>query len=697
MTGRRWSCLLGLALLSGAAGAEQPEVIYDAEERPLEVSVVEGAWTVKVDCDLSAFGEVTVEFVEKVMPGTSFQVQLRNDWARESVTRGNGGAGIHQLMVWNVPKEGLDRITIPLPPDLPRFRACVERMKETRTWGLWARLWPNPCLSEVGAAGRKFLCCTLDPKRVTSVRVLRTGGKAAEMVSPGKGPAVAVKRVTAAGRPFVIPEQDLPRWAKMTPEEFFPFIDRYGQFKFCDWPGKILGDEDLARAIKDEDADLAAHPGPADRDRWGGWSKGPNFGSKGGWRTIRRDGKWWIVDPDGNLWWSHGPVRVSHSCGMTPYGGREDHFEFLPDNESPFAEFYRTRDELLWPYYVRFGCTNTYDFSAANLCRKYGTGWERTWGKRVHRRLRSWGANTIANSSDWKVTALGGTPYCDRFELKSRPIAETEKLMAWWPFRDPFDPSFRSDMRHRLQLHGRELKDPWCFGFFVDNELHWGGPGDLARWTWASPDGQPAKVEFVRRLRGKYGHVPAVPSDADFRDFSSAIVHAYFTAVRDEFKRVAPDKLYLGCRFSGAPEFVVRIAAVYCDVLSFNYYERDFSDFDGTMPTDIDKPVMIGEFHFGALDRGPFATGIIGVRDQAERAAAYEHYLTSALCNPRVVGVHWHQYADDVSTGRFDGENMQIGWTDVCDTPYPETIAAIRKIAERMYRLRDGAVKRSAR
>ena len=382
-------------------------------------------------------------------------------------------------------------------------------------------------------------------------------------------------------------------------------------------------------------------------------------------------------------------MRVTPSCGMTSWKGRERYFDFLPSPDSPFAAFYKTRDELLWPYYVKWGVTNTYDFTSSNLYRKYGEGWFDKWADRAHRRLRSWGANTIANSSDIRVMLRSRTPYCDRFEIKSRPIEATRKLRGWWPIRDPFDPSFRADIRRQMKEHKAEMEDPWCFGFFVDNELPWGGPGDVGRWTWQSPDDQPAKIEFRRRLAAKHGKVPEVPSDADCREFSEAIVNAYFEGIRSEFKKSAPNKLYLGCRFSGGHEYVVRAAAKYADVMSFNYYRRDVREFNA-MPADIDKPVIIGEFHFGALDRGPVSAGLIQLRDQKERGETYKGYLASALRDPRFVGAHWHQFCDDVMTGRFDGESFQIGWVDICDNPYPETIAAVRWVGENMYRIRSG-------
>ena len=108
------------------------------------------------------------------------------------------------------------------------------------------------------------------------------------------------------------------------------------------------------------------------------------------------------------------------------------------------------------------------------------------------------------------------------------------------------------------------------------------------------------------------------------------------------------------------------------------------------LPDGVDAPVMIGEFHFGALDRGPFCPGLILLRDQKHRAETYKEYVRTSLAHPQIVGVHWHQFTDQATSGRFDGENMQVGWTDVCDTPYWETVEAVREIGARIYEIRSG-------
>lgn len=92
----------------------------------------------------------------------------------------------------------------------------------------------------------------------------------------------------------------------------------------------------------------------------------------------------------------------------------------------------------------------------------------------------------------------------------------------------------------------------------------------------------------------------------------------------------------------------------------------------------------------GALDRGLFHTGLRSVVDQNQRAEGYRYYVTSALQNPAVVGAHWFQCYDESTTGRGDGENYQIGFMDICDTPYWETIAAVREVGYKLYSIRAG-------
>lgn len=514
-----------------------------------------------------------------------------------------------------------------------------------------------------------------------------------------------IKRIYARkGTPL-----QLPDWTQLSPDKFFPFIDIFGQFKYKDWPGKVHSVDDLKKAAKIENEELIKYPGAPERDKFGGWASGPKFEATGNFYVKKIDGKWWMVDPEGNLFWSHGAVRVTPSCAVTPLDNRKFYFENLPAADNPFAEFYTTRDELLYPYYTARGIKETYDFSAANIKRKYGENWRFIYADIVHKRLKSWGMNTIANSSDKAICLLDRTPYTDRIELKSPDIEGSTNFHGWWKFKDPFHPEFRANFRRQLKEREKELRDPWCFGFFVDNEISWGTPTSLAEWTIISPASQPAKQEFIKQLKIKYKTIsalnkkweadykdwktllngrttPNAGAEKDLKEFNLVLIEAYFSNIRDEFKNFAPDKLYLGCRFAGSNEMVLEIAAKYCDVISYNVYRTSLANF--SLPKGIDKPVMIGEFHFGALDRGLFHPSLIETANQEERGNAYFKYVKSALENPSIIGTHWHQFSDQATTGRFDGENFQVGLTDICDTPYYETVEKVREIGYEMYKVR---------
>ena len=519
-------------------------------------------------------------------------------------------------------------------------------------------------------------------------------------------------------------------WLAMKTEDFLPCIDRYGQFRHRDWPGKTKNDDDLRRAAEEEATDLAANPGPTGRDKWGGWSEGPQLEATGRFRTHRDGGgKWWLVDPDGRLFWSFGPVRVSASSGMTPMNGdnstprtgvatmaRDCLFAELPPepgaaNATPLSKFWTTHDDLLHPFFLARGETRVYDFSSANLYRKYGPDYYAVFSDLVHRRLRSWGCNTIANSSDLAICLMDRTPYAERVECQSRPIAGSHGM--WWKFRDPWDESFAKGVVAALEAHGREAHDPWCIGFFVDNEINWGAtPRQLAEWIVQSPYDQPAKRAFVDFLRARYGDdvarlnsawsasyadwedlrhsvvLPGPGAGGDLTEFTKVVVDEYFRRTRQTVKAFDPQLLYLGCRFAGSqcPSWAVEACAKHCDVMSYNIYRETLADWK--LPEGVDAPVLVGEFHFGATDRGPFGTGVRTAANQADRAEKMKTYVRSALANPQIVGVHWHQFSDQATTGRFDGEYLQVGWTDICDTPYQEAVSALRQLACEIYSTR---------
>jgi len=94
-------------------------------------------------------------------------------------------------------------------------------------------------------------------------------------------------------------------WSTDAPP-FSPFIDTFGQYRHKDWPGKAKSVEDLARRREAESSQLEPDRGPNGWNRFGGWADGPQLEATGFFRVQKHEGKWWFVDPEGRLFWSHG-------------------------------------------------------------------------------------------------------------------------------------------------------------------------------------------------------------------------------------------------------------------------------------------------------------------------------------------------------------------------------------------------------
>jgi len=493
---------------------------------------------------------------------------------------------------------------------------------------------------------------------------------------------------------------------------FLSFIDEFGQYIHNDWPGKTHSVEELMAQGRDEQADLRTHARPRSWNSYGGWTEGPQLQATGFFCVQKHQGKWWLVDPMGRLFWSHGIDCVDYS-NATPISDRENYFRNLPAAGSPFAQFYGGGTWAPHGYYKDHSPYKTYDFSRANFLRKYGDDFKQAFADITHRRFDSWGINTIGNWSDGQIYLMRRTPYVATINFDAKELEGSEGY--WGKFYDVFDPSFAGKLRERLAREkGRTAGDPWCIGYFVDNELAWGDDTSLAVATMVSPADQTAKKVFLDDLKAKYGTIQklneawgtshaswdalllsqeppdAKKAEADLKDFYTKTAETYFSTIRTELKKIAPSQLYLGCRFAWVNDRAARAATKFCDVVSYNRYEYSVENLK--LPDEIDMPVIIGEFHFGALDRGMFHTGLRRTDNQQDRADKYASYVRGALRNPYIVGTHWFQYKDQATTGRGDGENYQIGFIDICDKPYPEIVQAAREVGHSMYTYRSNGL-----
>jgi hypothetical protein len=493
-------------------------------------------------------------------------------------------------------------------------------------------------------------------------------------------------------------------------------VDRFGQYTRSEWPGKIHQEEELAEQRKREEAEFKTLTALPNRDEYGGWSSGPKLPARGFFYTSQREGKWWLVTPSGHLFLSFGINAIRTDEAETLITGRESMFSWLPEDKDPLARHLtETKNILYGP--IRQG--KSFNFYLANLQRKFGENYTLRFLETVNNRLRSWGFNTIANWSDPRLYSFHQVPYTATIDIEGDFARISSGIDYWGKMTDPFDPRFREAVRRNLEKQTAKYHDdPWCVGYFVDNEISWGGNGNdlehfgLAIGALKETGNSPAKLALISLLKQRYPSVDALDGawgtqykswelsaqdsplpdlsrakvKTDFSSFLKEYARQYFRVIKESLTETDPNHLYLGCRFAWHTAEAVDAAGEFCDVVSFNIYERLVNPEKWAFTLKLNKPCIIGEFHFGATDRGMFHTGLVAAHDQKERAQMYVEYIRSMVDHPAFVGCGWFQYMDEPLTGRtYDGENFSIGFVNTTDAPYPEMIEAARQVHAEAY------------
>lgn len=538
-------------------------------------------------------------------------------------------------------------------------------------------------------------------------------------IDPTKVDALTVwlDGASAGDASVVISDLRLHGTASARRESFFPFIDEYGQYVHADWPGKIRSDSDFARSRAEEKRDLAAFPGPTDRSKFGGWASGPQLRATGNFYVIKRDGKWWLVDPEGKLFWSYGPTGAGFGGETSPITGRESWFVQLPPRGDKTSKFYTERSGAPAMYYKGRDWVGV-SFYSANIERKYGPDASEELKQITVDRLKSWGFNSLGNWSTREMMTYGRMPYVTAIHYGS-PMVDDH-------MPDIFAPEWESNLKVRLEKErDTTAKDPWNIGYFVDNERRWGKyarAAGVALSALECPPTAPVKIQFVNDLKAKYGAIAKLneswgtsyaswealldsreklsfeqPKNPDLQsdcgDFGEKFAERYFSTCRRLVKEVAPNHLYLGARLNGHIDpSLIKLQTKYCDVISYNIYDETP---DGRLNqyAEIDFPFMVTEWGIDNDSRqSPFRASRVSVAigRKGDRSEGMARYARAAIMNPKLVGAHFFQYKDQPLSGRYDGEALLRGFINVADTPNFDLVHANRKVAYDLYRNRAG-------
>jgi hypothetical protein len=444
--------------------------------------------------------------------------------------------------------------------------------------------------------------------------------------------------------------------------ENLPLVDEFGQFKYDTWPGKTYSLDKLEQAWRAEEQELAA--GDFGYCEYGGYEESQAKGT-GFFRVERIDGKWWFVDPDGHLFLSAGS-DVMRSEMVTRTEGRKEFFAALPPAD-------------LTSGYRRYGFRGA-SFLTWNLYRRFGEDWKTKWIAMTIRRMESWGLNTIANWSDWELAKTQKKPY-------AIPLRSWQTEVGYLGLPDVYSEEFEKLVDERAKAQCESLKDdPWLLGYFLANEPPFTQKElQTADLILSGPD-TATKRELKKWL-------VAVDSEERRKEFIDQAFDRYVQLTSAAVKKYDPNHLNLGMRGGGRPTKAEIRAARAFDVYSVNIYNYEVSaERAKTISELTGKPIVIGEFHFGTPGRG-LAASLVQVADQKQRGIAYRYYVEQAFSIPGLIGTHYFQWADQPTTGRYDGEDYNIGLIDVTDRAYPEMVKALQETHKRLYQVHSGELK----
>ena len=404
-------------------------------------------------------------------------------------------------------------------------------------------------------------------------------------------------------------------------------------------------------------------------DQYGGWTI-MNVGNADGFFKVQKAaGRWWLVDPLGNIFLSKA-VAV-----------------FSPGSS---------------------------DRQKANITEKFGSNYN--WAKAETTFLREQGFNSLGAWSS--VDVVKGIPEPMPYTVILSPMgsyngwlksngAEAAGYKAAgfegypYDFAFVFDERFDQEVESVISKASTYKNDKYLIGYFIDNEIPWKEYAleyCLTKWPSTHINHQKAQ-EWLDQRKGKSGSTLSDATTSDKRAFIAYCYEVYLQKVSAALKKYDPNHLFLGDRFNQwghelVNEEMFKVAGKYVDVVSINHYQRWEPDQAVMRNWEAwaEKPFMVTEFYTKGLDSGLGNTSGAGwvVKTQNDRGLFYQNFVNQLVKSGVCVGWQWFTYMDnDPTNPGSDSSNVDsnkgiVQWD--C-TRYDALIAQMREINECTYNL----------
>lgn len=413
-------------------------------------------------------------------------------------------------------------------------------------------------------------------------------------------------------------------------------------------------------------------------DKFGGW-KGLKGTRTGVFHVEEINDRWWIITPEGHVFWSTGMYSVRMS-GIPETG------------------------------------TNKRLYQEVSL-KKHGS--EKEWARVTRMRLYKWGFNTIGDWSAQSVFREPGLAYVAGLDLpRKAPNVIPKGVYGYFP--DVFAPEFKSSvvasMKDRFNKQSYLLDDPWLLGYFLADEPSWYGSkqrrGALVDDFIALEAERPGKKRWVEFLKEQYPTIQDLNENwsTKYKSFEELLIvkkiHDTEATKKDklkflkvialEFSKILVESLrqfdlhhmVLGTRPSRQYPEILEAIGEYSDIFSISAYglnegykiAGNYEEQISNIYKYTQKPILLGVLIRGQDVGLPYGD----VRTQKDRGISYWRYIVKVASDPRIVGVHWFQYFDPPKKC-YDKMAANWGIVNEKDEPYEEAVELIKQANKMVY------------
>ena len=374
--------------------------------------------------------------------------------------------------------------------------------------------------------------------------------------------------------------------------------------------------------------------------------------------TTRKDGRSWIIDPDGHPFYNVAlnGVRLGRA----------------PSNEKAFSEKFHTKE--IWISETKKLFANT-GFNTAG-----------SWSD-----VETIRAFNVVNPQSplvytTQLSLLGNFSQKKKKKLGKKDYPELACI---------FGVDFKDYCLEKTKDLANYKNDSNLFGHFSDNELSFQDNNLIKSFldiNDASDDAFKVASKWVIDQKIDTANITKDQKLA----FAGYVSEVYYKIVSEAIKQNDPNHLYIGSRLHSSAknnDFILATAEKYLDIISINYYgEWAVVPKNANQWNNLKKPFIITEFYTKGEDSKMGNVTGAGwlVKTQEDRGLHYQNFCLDLLQIKNCVGWHWFRYQDnapDDVAADFSNKDSNKGLINTNYEPYLPLTDKMSQLNKNVYQL----------